>query len=113
LVLLGIPALRSSKVSIAAAAILAMAGVYAFRIELIVAGMVTPLVQLPPGNAKGTYSNGTASFVYAGTYHPTWVEISIVIGALALLAALITFGYRRFRVMTPGARPTPAAEVSR
>ena len=80
--------------------------VYAYRIELVVGGMVRPLVQLPPGIAKGTYADGISSFVYTGSYHPSWVEISIVLAMIALLASLITIGYRRLKVMS-GVTPDP------
>ena len=110
LVLLMVPRLRASRTLIALAAVLTMVGVYAYRIELVVGGLVRPLVQLPPGIAKGTYQNGKSSFVYTGTYHPTWVEIAIVVGMFALLATFITVGYRRLKVLSRPGEAGPAPE---
>ena len=111
LVLLMVPRLRASRTLIALAAVLAMVGVYAYRIELVVGGLVRPLVQLPPGIAKGTYQDGKSSFVYTGTYHPTWVEIAIVVGMFALLATFITIGYRRLKVLSRPGDDGPAPKV--
>jgi len=120
LLLLVIPRFRASHALIGLASVLVMIGVYAYRIELIVGGMVRPLMQLPPGIAQGSYRDGTSSFVYTGGYHPTWVEISIVIGMLALLATFITIGYRRLKVMSgidasgdSSSQPTTAANSAR
>ena len=119
LLLLVIPRLRASRKLTALACLLVMVGVYAYRIELIIGGMVRPLVQLPPGIAEGSYRNGASSFVYTGSYHPTWVEILIVVGMLALLATFITIGYRRLKIMSgtianddPGPQPTVAADLA-
>lgn len=112
LVLLMTPRLRASRALIALAALLAMVGVYAYRIELVVGGLVRPIMQLPPGIAKGTYQSDKSSFVYTGTYHPTWVEIAIVVGMFALLAAFITVGYRRLKVLSRPTESHPAPEVA-
>lgn len=108
LVLLMTPRLRASRALVALAALLAMVGVYAYRIELVVGGLVRPIIQLPPGIAKGSYQSDKSSFVYTGGYHPTWVEIAIVVGMFALLAAFITVGYRRLKVLS---RPTESHPV--
>jgi molybdopterin-containing oxidoreductase family membrane subunit len=114
LVLLMTPRLRASRALIVVAALLAMVGVYAYRIELVVGGLVRPIMQLPPGIAKGSYQGDKASFVYTGTYHPTWVEISIVVGMFALLATFITIGYRRLKVLSrpPEIPPSRGAEAA-
>lgn len=114
LVLLMVPRLRASRTLIAAAAVLAMVGVYAYRIELVVGGLVRPIMQLPPGIAKGSYQSDKTSFVFTGTYHPTWVEIAIVTGMFALLASLITFGYRKLKVLARNGHddPSPEADVA-
>ncbi|HEX7105075.1 MAG TPA: NrfD/PsrC family molybdoenzyme membrane anchor subunit [Acidothermaceae bacterium] len=112
LVLLMTPRFRSSRALVAVGALLAMVGVYAYRIELVVGGLVRPIMQLPPGIAKGTYQSDKTSFVYTGTYHPTWVEISIVIGMFALLATFITIGYRRLKVLSRPPESPPAPEVA-
>jgi Ni/Fe-hydrogenase subunit HybB-like protein len=65
----------------------------------VVLGFVNPLTQFPPGNAVGTYNAQTSSFQLIGRYHPTWVEIGIVLGLVALFAALVTIGYEKLHVM--------------
>ena len=106
LLVLFVPRLRASRILVGIACVLVLVGVYAYRIELVVGGMVRPLVQLPPGIAKGTYTNDASPFIYTGSYHPSWVEISIVLAMVALLATLITIGYRRLKVMS-GITPNP------
>jgi dimethyl sulfoxide reductase membrane subunit len=95
--LLVVPRARRSFAAVAAASALVLVGVYAFRIELVVGGMLTPLLHLPPGIALGTTSVGQGSFQYNGIYHPTWVEYSIIAGLMALLAGVISVGYRWLR----------------
>ena len=96
-VLLVVPRFRSRLSLVAAASVLVLVGVYAFRIELVVGGMLKPLLHLPPGIALGTFSSTQTSFQFTGIYHPTWVEYSIVAGLMALLALVIALGYRWLR----------------
>jgi len=96
-VLLVVPRFRSRLSLVAVASVLVLVGVYAFRIELVVGGMIKPLLHLPPGIAIGTYKITQTSFQFTGMYHPTWVEYSIVAGLMALLALVITLGYRWLR----------------
>ena len=98
LLLLLVPRLRRLPGSLGVAAFLAVVGVYVFRIELVVIGFVNPLTQYPPGNAVGTYNPATTSFQLVGHYAPTWVEYGIVIGLIALFAAIVTFGYQQMRL---------------
>lgn len=98
-VLLVVPRYRRRPLLVAAASLLVMVGVYAFRIELVVGGMLRPLLHLAPGNAIGSYTVGVASFQFDGIYHPTWVEYGIVTGLFAFLALLISLGYRRLRAI--------------
>lgn len=107
--LLAIPRLRASRGLNALAALLVMVGIYAYRIELIVGGMVRPLVQSPPGIAQGSYREGTSSFVYTGSYHPSWIEIFVVVGMFSLLVAFITIGYQKLKVMS-GVTPESDSE---
>ena len=90
-----VPRLRRVPGSLGIAAALAVVGVYAFRIELVVIGFINPLTQFPPGNALGTFTPGATSFQLVGRYWPTWVEYSIVLGLFALFGAIMTVGYRR------------------
>lgn len=96
-VLLVTPRFRVRPAFLALSSVLVMVGVYAFRIELVVGGMIKPLLHLPPGNAVGTYKLGQTPFQFDGIYHPTWVEYGIVLGLTAFLALLITLGYRWLR----------------
>ncbi len=96
-VLLVVPRFRSRLSLVAVASVLVLVGVYAFRIELVVGGMIKPLLHLPPGIAVGTYRITQTSFQFDGIYHPTWVEYSIIAGLMALLALVITLGYRWLR----------------
>jgi len=96
-VLLVVPRYRGRVGLFALASVLTMVGVYAFRIELVVGGMLRPLLHLPPGNALGSYKLGQTVFQFDGVYHPTWVEYAIVTGLFAFLALLILVGYRWLR----------------
>lgn len=96
-VLLVVPRLRVRPAVVALASVLVLVGVYAFRMELVVGGMLRPLLHLAPGNALGQYRDGQVSFQFDGAYHPTWVEYSIVLGLFAFLALLIALGYRYLR----------------
>ena len=103
LALLLVPRLKKVPGSLGLAAFLVIVGVYAFRIELVVLGFINPLTQFPPGNAVGTYNPATSSFQLIGRYHPTWIEIGIVLGLVGLFATLVTLGYQKLHVMSPGA----------
>lgn len=100
-VLLVVPRFRQRLGLIAAASVLVMVGVYAFRMELVVGGMLRPLLHFAPGNALGTYFSGHSPFQYDGVYSPTWVEYAIVTALFAFLAFLITAGYRWLRSREP------------
>lgn len=101
-VLLVVPRLRARLELVGLAAALVLVGVYAFRIELVVGGMIKPLLHLPPGIALGTFTTTRTSFQFTGVYHPTWVEYSIVAGLVALLCLVITVGYRMLRQLPGG-----------
>jgi Ni/Fe-hydrogenase subunit HybB-like protein len=101
LAFLVVPRLKKLPGALGLSAVLVIVGVYAFRIELVVLGFVNPLTQYPPGNAVGTYNAQTSSFQLVGRYHPTWIEYGIVIGLVALFAALVTVGYKSLHVMGP------------
>jgi molybdopterin-containing oxidoreductase family membrane subunit len=101
LALLLVPALRRLPGALGAAAVCAVAGVYAFRVELVVIGFINPLTQYPPGNALGTYNPTNTSFELIGRYTPTWVEYGIILGLVALFAAIMTVGYQRMQLARP------------
>ena len=99
-VLFVVPSLRRRGWVFGLASGLVLVGVYAFRIELVVGGMIRPLLHLPPGIALGSYRPGQSSFETVGVYHPTWVEYAIVTGVLVFLSLLIVLGYRWLRIGT-------------
>ncbi len=76
------------------ASALVLVGVYAFRVELVIGGLLKPILWFPPGVSLGSTDIGSSSFQLTGSYHPTWVEYSIVAGLIAFLALLLTVGYR-------------------
>ena len=90
--LLVLPRWRGRFGAMAVASVLVLVGVYAFRIELVVGGLLKPLLSLAPGVSIGSASPN--AFQLVGSYHPTWVEYAIVAGLLAFLGLLITLGYR-------------------
>jgi molybdopterin-containing oxidoreductase family membrane subunit len=89
-----VPRWRRRPGLLALGSLLVLVGVYAFRIELVVGGMLRPLLHLAPGNALGTFRLGQASFQFDGVYHPTWVEYAIATALMSFLALLIVLGYR-------------------
>ncbi|MGD8189772.1 NrfD/PsrC family molybdoenzyme membrane anchor subunit [Brevibacillus ginsengisoli] len=93
-IILVVPSLKRRVGLVAIAALLILVGVFAFQTELVVAGMANPLIQLPPGISVGTFTLGASSFELVGQYMPTWVELAILIGLLALIAILTILGYR-------------------
>lgn len=109
LLLLVVPRLRRLPGSLVIASALAIVGVFAFRVELVVIGFVNPLVQLAPGNAVGTYNPTTSSFQLIGRYSPTWVEYGIVLGLIAFFLALVTVGYHRLIAPTASTAQEPAS----
>lgn len=92
-----VPRLRRRLDLLALGSVLVLVGVYAFRMELVVGGMLRPLIHLAPGNALGSYRPGEGVFQFDGVYHPTWVEYGIVTGLVSFLALLILLGYRWLR----------------
>jgi dimethyl sulfoxide reductase membrane subunit len=84
------------------ASALVLVGVYAFRIELVVGGLLKPILSFAPGVSLGSSQLPTGSFELTGTYHPTWVEYAIVIGLMAFLCLLLTVGYRWLKSLDRG-----------
>lgn len=93
-VLLVTPKTRQRLGALVASAVLILAGVYAFQIELSTVGLANPLIQLAPGTSLGTYAPGQSVFQFTGEYAPTWVEYAIILGLVAFGAMLVTLGYR-------------------
>jgi len=91
--LLVVPRDRRRSWHLGLAAALVLVGVYAFRIELVIGGLLKPILWFPPGVALGSTNVYSSSFQLTGSYHPSWVEYSIAAGLMAFLALLLTLGY--------------------
>ena len=85
------PRLRARPSLLLTAATLAILGVLAKRINILIPGMYEPLVGMAPGIPAGRPGQ---SFEPAAAYVPTWVEWGVLIGVLALMSAMITAGVR-------------------
>ncbi|BDG60556.1 NrfD/PsrC family molybdoenzyme membrane anchor subunit [Caldinitratiruptor microaerophilus] len=87
-------AARRTRLSIpwaAAGAGAAIAGVFLKRVNIVMASMMLPLVHLPPGLTSGRPATPPASiWRTVGQYTPTWVEVVIVLGLLALGSLVVT-----------------------
>ncbi|NMC72151.1 MAG: polysulfide reductase NrfD [Myxococcales bacterium] len=83
--------LRRRRRWVVAAGTLAMAGVLAKRINIVMTSMYVPLVGLAPGIPNGRAGQG---FVPAPVYVPTWVEFGILIGLASFFGMLVTLGVR-------------------
>lgn len=92
-VIFAVPRLRSSRVWLVTGATLALLGVFAKRVNILLPGMYEPLVGLEPGIPGGRAGQ---AFVLSPSYVPTWVEVGVVVGVLAFAAGLITLGIRRY-----------------
>lgn len=94
-VIFALPGLRARRVWLVTGATLALLGVFAKRVNILLPGMYEPLVGLEPGIPGGRPGQ---TFVLSPTYVPTWVEAGVVLGVVAFVAGLITIGIRRYVV---------------
>ena len=82
------------------ACVLVVLGVFCKRIWLLFTAFITPNVQGAPGISLGTQhaalSGGRDVWGLVGTYAPTFVEIAIVAGVIALVAAAYIVLVNRF-----------------
>lgn len=93
------PSWRTSNKAITFASALALVEVFFYRLNLIVPGFVSPLIQYPPGIAIGggvsaSYAIAGNSFQIIGQYFPSAIEWEITAGFLAGVALLILLGMR-------------------
>ncbi|MCC6618679.1 MAG: polysulfide reductase NrfD [Chloroflexi bacterium] len=84
---------RASPRMVAAAAGIAIVGIYVHRLNLVLNGLSVAPIGLPPGVSIGTAQNG-ASFAMSHFYVPSLVEWLIVAGVLAGGALLFTLAVR-------------------
>jgi molybdopterin-containing oxidoreductase family membrane subunit len=83
--------LRHKRGWVVAAGALAMLGVFAKRINIVMTSMFMPLVGLAPGIPGGRPGQ---SFRPDPIYLPTWVEAGILIGLACFVGLLVTLGVR-------------------
>ena len=69
-VLLVVPRFRARLSLIGLSSVLILVGVYAFRIELVVGGMIKPLLHFPPGIALGTFTTSALVVPVHGPVSP-------------------------------------------
>ncbi len=75
----------------AAAAALAVVGIWVHRFNLVLNGLSYATITEPPGVAIGTApAPGTTSFALTQFYYPSWVEWIVALGLLCLGALLFT-----------------------
>src|SRR5690606_11647298 len=82
-VLLVVPATRRSIPWIGVAAVLAMAGVFLKRLNIILPSFRQLNLDYAPGVSLGRYLGFVSPFTNGPVYVPTLVEIAITIGVLA------------------------------
>jgi dimethyl sulfoxide reductase membrane subunit len=84
---------RSRPGIVAAAAAIAIVGIYVHRLNLVLNGLSHPPIGLPPGVSIGTAQVGS-SFAMSDWYVPSLVEWLVVAGVLAFGALVFTFASR-------------------
>ncbi|HEX6128001.1 MAG TPA: NrfD/PsrC family molybdoenzyme membrane anchor subunit [Candidatus Limnocylindria bacterium] len=85
--------LRADPRWVAAAAGIAVVGIYVHRLNLVLNGLSYSPVGLPPGVSVGTAQDGT-SFAMSNWYVPSLVEWLVVLGVLAFGGLVFTFAAR-------------------
>jgi molybdopterin-containing oxidoreductase family membrane subunit len=110
--ILAIPRLRSSAPAVVVSSALIVTGILAKRVNLLMPGFYYPNIDYGPGITIGTIPPGatvpypTHVFALLGTYFPTWVEIAIVVGVIALGALIITIGSKIIPLNEPAEEET-------
>ncbi len=94
-VLLVVPRWRLKASLVAAASTLAVVGIFAHRLNIVLNGLTFATVPNPPGVAIGTPQPvGSDSFALSLAYYPSWVEWLVALGVLCLGALIFTAGVR-------------------
>jgi len=107
-VILALPQTRRKNGLLGLAGALAVGGILLKRLNIMMASMSLPLIELAPGQSFGRYVEpGERFWLRLGDYTPTWVEWSIAAGIVAFGALLVTLGVR-YLVTRP--LPAPAIE---
>jgi len=89
-VILAIRPLRLNPVWVAAAAAIAILGIFVHRLNLILNGLSYATIQYPPGVSVGVDQGLGSSFALSHWYIPTAVEWLVVAGVLAFGALVFT-----------------------
>lgn len=92
--------LRKRRGWVVAAGALAMIGVFAKRINIVMTSMFMPLVGLEPGIPGGRPGQ---EFAPDPIYIPTWVEAGILLGLACFIGLVVTLGVRY--LVAPERRP--------
>ncbi len=92
--------LRERRGWVVAAGVLAMLGVFAKRINIVMTSMFMPLVGLAPGIPGGRAGQ---EFAPDPIYVPTWVEAGILLGLACFIGLVVTLGVRY--LVVPERRP--------
>lgn len=90
--------LRKRRGWVVAAGALAMVGVFAKRINIVMTSMFMPLVGLEPGIPGGRPGQ---EFAPDPIYIPTWVEAGILVGLACFIGLVVTLGVRYLVVPEP------------
>jgi molybdopterin-containing oxidoreductase family membrane subunit len=107
-VILALPQTRRKNGLLGLVGALAVGGILLKRLNIMMASMSLPLIELAPGQSFGRYVEpGERFWLRLGDYTPTWVEWSIAAGIVAFGALLVTLGVR-YLVTRP--LPAPAIE---
>ena len=108
--ILALPQTRRKSGLLGLAGGLAVGGILLKRLNIMMASMSLPLIELAPGQSFGRYVQpGERFWLRLGDYTPTWVEWSIAAGIAAFGALLVTLGVRYLvtrPLPEPEARPT-------
>lgn len=98
--ILAIRPLRRRPAWVAAAAAIAIVGIFVHRLNLVLNGLSFPNIELPPGLPVGLPQTGS-SFSESYWYVPTVIEWIVVIGILAFGALLFTIAARTLPMQEP------------
>jgi dimethyl sulfoxide reductase membrane subunit len=93
-VLLVVASLRKRPAIVGLAAALALVGILAHRLGIVIVGLHQAPIPYGPGTAIGIQGADGTSFATSSTYLPTGIEYLIVLGLVAFAALLLTIGAR-------------------
>jgi dimethyl sulfoxide reductase membrane subunit len=91
-VLMAVASLRKRPMVVATAAVLALVGILAHRLGIILVGLHEAPIPYAPGTSIGIQGTTGTSFATSSSYVPTGIELLIVLGLVAFAALLLTIG---------------------